>query len=837
MGGRGRSGGRGSRLPLVARRRGAHGGRVRRGGGLGEQRFAVKNISNYAAVRPGLPPLFVCGVGMWVSCALCFGNAWRLEPGACDAAVAAFALASMMLMAQMVRRARQLVLCLLLGVSLGLLGGFAGGGHLLRDQLRVQELADGGAGQVAFVLDQDGAETSSEFSKGFAALGHAEVDGARGPKVRVVVEGAEQVPRFGDRVQGSVRWSRPDDGGDFAQMLWAQGAAGVAYVTVDGGESGVQRGSGPAAVILGLRNAAIDAVEGRFGGDDPAVGVLQALTCGYRANLRDTPAYQAFQTAGLAHLVAVSGAHLAIIASLLTTALRALGLSRQTSIAVQAAFMAAYVVFAGAPISALRAAIMATLSLLSFVPRRQSSSLSALGACIMGCLALDASTATSLSFLLSAGATMGIALFSQLFVTWIRDWFPRLSRSVGDGLAATCAANVLSLGVGAAQFSQLPLVSPLANLVVAPLLSVVCCAGLVGAVAAALLPWTWPVTVGAPLMGARFMVWLVELLAGLPVACVPVQLDFGVAVVASVVLAGALWAWWPRLAGRTAALTCGAAGAIALVVVLVAPQLGGTQIVALDVGQGDAILLRSGGRAVLVDTGNQDDLLRQALARNGVLQLDAVVVSHPDDDHCGSLRALAQVARVRQVCLAADVLECGCGKCADLVKTARDVCPGKDGVVGLGRGSKLTLGSFELEVVWPDVFKDEGGNGDSLCLLARADLDHDGAWDRTALLTGDAESEQLEAMLAEGRVGAIDLLKVGHHGSKASLTEQQALALKPSVALVSVGEGNRYGHPAPVILDALEASGTTVLRTDQQGDLACTLLKEGVRVRTQRAVG
>ncbi|MDD6290015.1 MAG: DNA internalization-related competence protein ComEC/Rec2, partial [Eggerthellales bacterium] len=189
------------------------------------------------------------------------------------------------------------------------------------------------------------------------------------------------------------------------------------------------------------------------------------------------------------------------------------------------------------------------------------------------------------------------------------------------------------------------------------------------------------------------------------------------------------------------------------------------------------------------------------------------------------------VATIDRVLVAAGVRECDCYKCTGLVTAAKSVA--RKGITELNRGDVLCMGAFRLEVVWPNTFQDQGGNADSLCLLAQADCDDDGTVDCTALLTGDAESEQLDQMLAAGLVGAVDLFKVGHHGSKASVTAKQLRMLCPKACLVSVGEGNRYGHPSSQVMEALRNTGARVLRTDLQGDLICVLRPDGLYLRTQ----
>lgn len=157
------------------------------------------------------------------------------------------------------------------------------------------------------------------------------------------------------------------------------------------------------------------------------------------------------------------------------------------------------------------------------------------------------------------------------------------------------------------------------------------------------------------------------------------------------------------------------------------------------------------------------------------------------------------------------------------------VCGGP--LAGLNCGDSFQVGAFSVRVVWPAELEDEGGNADSVCLV----VEH-GAGDEVyrALLVGDAESEQLAEIMEREGLEDVDIYKVGHHGSKAAITPEQAAALNPAVALISVGEGNDYGHPAPSTVDALEAAGAKVFRTDLAGIVCCNFRNGRVEVDTMR---
>jgi len=450
-------------------------------------------------------------------------------------------------------------------------------------------------------------------------------------------------------------------------------------------------------------------------------------------------------------------------------------------------------------------------------------------------IALDAQAALSSSFALSVLATLGIVVFGGLANLWLKaclGWSPAFVR---EALALTFASSVLATSFSAALFSQLPLAAPVANIAIAPLFGPVCAAGIIGAVVCAMLPLPG-VVASITCASASLLLKVVQACASIPYASIPIVAPAFVALLAGFVLACALWLWWPKpdshSAYRLLSVT-GIACAIMFALLKASSSYGGCEIVALDVGQGDAILIRSGKHSVLVDTGNQDALLRQALARHHIARLDALVVTHPDDDHMGSLASLDGVVQVDRVLLARDGLACSCASCAKLRQHAETLV-GKERVEGLSQGDMFRFGAFEFTCVWPVAFRDEGGNGDSLCFTVDTDIDGDGNREWRSLLVGDAEHEEVSQMLSAGLIDGVDVYKVGHHGSKNALTQDQAAALSPQVSLCSVGARNRYGHPAASTVESLERAGSAVMRTDEHGDVACRFAKDHISVETLR---
>ena len=254
----------------------------------------------------------------------------------------------------------------------------------------------------------------------------------------------------------------------------------------------------------------------------------------------------------------------------------------------------------------------------------------------------------------------------------------------------------------------------------------------------------------------------------------------------------------------------------------------GPELAMIDVGQGDSILLRDGGRAILVDGGGwlNGDLggrvLLPALLAEGVHRLDALVMTHPDRDHCAGLVDIAAYLPVDEVWTAPGWDLSGCaGRLLALpgVRTRF-----------LAKGQRRTLGHWRLTVLHPEADDRHEVNERSLVLLAEVR-------GRRVLLTGDIES-WAEHHLADccARFLRTDILKVAHHGSRTSSTATFLDAASPRLALISAGVDNLYHHPAPDVVERLEEHGARILRTDLGGEILVRFQEDGrLRIETPGA--
>lgn len=278
---------------------------------------------------------------------------------------------------------------------------------------------------------------------------------------------------------------------------------------------------------------------------------------------------------------------------------------------------------------------------------------------------------------------------------------------------------------------------------------------------------------------------------------------------------------WRRVVLTTVAVAAGCAITLAFWL----PSKNGTAVLrltALDVGQGDAILLQTpNGSDVLVD-GGPDDRVRQQLSRHlsaADRTIELVVLTHPDLDHVGGLPAVARSYRIERV------LETGVRSTsqADTAWVSEISKQGSERIQAQA-GQRLEIDGVWFDVLWPDASTDLATpkrNETSVVLRITY-----GA--TSFLLTGDISTAVESRLVLNGTLTDVDVLKAPHHGSISSSSEEFLDTVKPEVAVISVGQRNRYGHPHPVVMRRLAKRGVKILRTDEMGDVE--LVSDGGKI-------
>ncbi len=545
-----------------------------------------------------------------------------------------------------------------------------------------------------------------------------------------------------------------------------------------------------------------------------------------------------FRRAGLAHLLAVSGQNVALLALLAMPLLGVLGMPLRTRLVWVLGLIAVYVPLAGAGPSIQRAGIMGALSVLATLSGRRASRLYALGFAAVALLVLEPGIAADVGWQLSFAAVLGILLLATPLRTAIAKRVGRggWRRALADGAAMTIAATLATAPLIAFHFEELSTATLLANLLAMPAVAPAMWLGMLAA-AAGQLP-------GAPVealnaLNAPLLAYIAQVAAwcGRPAwASLHVHLDLvGLAASYLVLAAASIGAvslsrrrrgrGFDRYAVRSStAVRWGTVAALVVAILVLGAGLAGgggpgeppagLRVSVLDVGQGDAILLQPRGAApVLVDGGPPGDGLAAKLRAAGVERLGAAIVTHDQADHAGGIRDLLGAlpidrvlfARLRRATLAR-IRAAG-------IATRR-----------LAAGAELREGSLRLDVLWPprELLAESRPAGDpnALAVVALARWRH-----FSMLLTADAEAETTPL-----DPGPIDVLKVAHHGSDDAGLGALLDRTRPGLAVISVGAGNPFGHPTAATLATLAWHRVRALRTDRDGAVVIEVRGDRVAV-------
>jgi competence protein ComEC len=551
-------------------------------------------------------------------------------------------------------------------------------------------------------------------------------------------------------------------------------------------------------VRVGVRHAV------RRAPPDPQA-LVPALVDGDDARLRQ-PVQDEFRRAGLTHLLAVSGTNLTIVLMLALAVARASGLGRRRLLLVGFVAVTGFVLLARPDPSVVRAAAMGTVGLVAVAVGGRGG-LRTLATAILALLFVDPWLARSPGFVLSASATAGILLAANPLAARFSRWMPHWCALM---LAVPLAAQWACLPAVVALSGEVSIVGIVANVVVAPLVAPATIAGLVGGLldmlhgGVALVPGTFAAWTAAGI------VVIAHHAAGLTGAAMPWHAPWWVLLFVLPPVGYGLW----RIADQPMVVT-GLAIGLSLGLVR-PPQAGwppdGWLMVACDVGQGDATVVRAGrDAAVLIDVGPDPLPVDGCLRRLHVDRLPLVVITHTHADHLNGWAG-------------------GVGG-----RVVGRVLHGSSGGPGtpVFAGDRFHVGSLDIEAVWPPAGAVAPDRADGTAMNNSSVVLRVMTRGVVLLLAGDVETEAQEAILASGMPIDADILKFPHHGS-ARQSPEFLRAVDAGIATISVGEGNDYGHPDAEALDMLRQGGTAWRRTDRDGDIAIALDDGRIRVVTRR---
>ena len=564
--------------------------------------------------------------------------------------------------------------------------------------------------------------------------------------------------------------------------------------------------------------------------DQQVSPLAMAVTLGDKSQMEDG-LYQDMVRAGVLHAAVVSGLHISFLVGVLMLLCRG---RRRWALAI-VPVLVFYAVMAGDTPSAFRAVWMQVVVLAVPWVGRERDAPSALALALLVLLLQNPFSVYSVGLQLSFLSVSGIlAVTPKIYdcltgplERWKKEGRPKVLRRIWQGVCASVSASlgamVLTIPLAGAVFGQVSLIAPLTNILVLwAMTALMICALAVGSLALCLPGVATLLGQGTGLLG-HYTVWVVHRMGTVPYGVLEVDNPYHLIWLVGVYLVGALLLWSGVTALRAILVGVGLTALLFLPVGLSAFSVSSSDLVVmgLDVGQGSATLLLSPESSVLVDCGGSTsasagDIAADHLASVGRTRLDALVLTHLDDDHFNGVERLLERVEVAQVMVPVSAKgEEQAGQLETWLEQ-REIP-----LVWVEEETELSLDGVELTLFPP--LGSGTTNEEGLFALCSA-----GTFD--VLITGDADS-YVERMLVKYFVlPDIELLVVGHHGAGGSTCMDLLSRTSPELGIISVGEDNSYGHPDADTLERLRRAGVEVHRTDLEGTVTVAVQGENVGI-------
>ncbi len=515
----------------------------------------------------------------------------------------------------------------------------------------------------------------------------------------------------------------------------------------------------------------------------------------------------AFKISGIRHVIAVSGLHISILFALVCYIS---GWNRVTTALIGIPALVLFAAIAGFTPSVVRACIMQILVIVALLFEREYDPPTALSFAVLVMLAVNPLTITSVSFQLSVGCLIGIFLFYEKLYHYFlkilgkpkKKRTPKWMAWLAGSVAITLSAMIVTTPLCAVYFGTVSLVGVVANLLTIWVVSFI----FYGIMLACVLGTFWlpgaKIVAFAVSLPMRYVMWMAKLLSGFRLSAVYTCSAYIVAWLIFCYVLLALF-WLGRKKHPVVLLVSMTFGlALSVTASWLEPALDNYRFTALDVGQGQCLIWQSDGKHYMVDCGgdydvNAADAAAEFLLSRGIDRLDGLILTHYDLDHAGGVEYLLSRIGVETIYLP-DISDEG---------TLRQMLEKRysDRIIWIKDALTVCYGESKIELL-PDTAGKQG-NESCLCVLfQRENCD--------ILITGDRGVSGEQALLGTVDLPDLEVLVVGHHGSKHSTGVVLLHKTRPDVAVISVGANNSHGHPAEETLNRLERYRCTVLRTD-----------------------
>ena len=695
-------------------------------------------------------------------------------------------------------RFRRQLFCMLLGCAIGL-GWFLGFDWMYLAPARYVD------GDVLH-LKITATDYSRASENGISCLGEAVINGRTYDVQFYLDEEVSLSP--GDRVSGDFRLRYT--GGGEEEATFHRGN-GVFLLCEPKGDSIVSPIIEPIEkhFVKHLRHRILSLVDQTFPGDTRSFA--RALLLGDTMEMPFKMEWD-LKTSGIYHIAAVSGMHVSILFALLNV----LCLKKRYLVAIIGfPMLFLFAAVAGYSPSIVRATVMQSIATLALIADREYDPPTALAASVLLILANNPIAITSVSLQLSAGCMIGIFLFTERIHNFMlstrlgpakgRSWKAKLTRWFVASVSATLGAISLTTPLSAYYFGSVSVIGILTNLLTLWVVSTI----FIGVVIACTLGALWlPLGIGVGWLiswPVRYVLWVIDMISKVPLSSVYTS---SIYIVLWLAFVGIILTVFLRSKKKHPILlsVCIIAGLLGAVICsFLEPRLDTYRITAVDVGQGQCVLLQYEDECYMVDCGGDSDEIAateaaQLLLSQGIFRLDGFILTHYDADHAGGVEKLLDVVPTDKLYLPIweeenpykDTLA---HKYEDRIHWVKD---------------DISLDEANI-TIFP-AFEEEESNESGLCILFQPE-------NCDILITGDRSTTGERALMEHTQLPDLEILVAGHHGSASSTSWDLLDATRPEIVLISVGEDNNYGHPAWETLERLNLFGCTVYRTDLDGTI------------------
>ncbi len=560
---------------------------------------------------------------------------------------------------------------------------------------------------------------------------------------------------------------------------------------------------------------------------------LSSLMVGIALGIKDNiPAetMKAVKNGGVAHVLAVSGLHTGIIYAALEMVFSRLGLSNILSFIIGSTAIIFYSFMAGLSPSVIRAAIMIIVFMLAKVVGRKNDPINTLCLSATFLLFVNPLTLFSISFQLSYAAVLGIMLFFDP----LKLILEKLPGYLRDSITVMVSAQLTVWPFLAYYFNSISLIGFITNILVIPLVSIILISGLISGVIGLLFTFMGSLFMTVPGFLLKIVEKIILVSSQLPFSTIIVPAIPPISIVLYFMFLVLMFDFAPsfgKIELRHKRFCAVILMFLALIPVIMPLKV--LEVTFIDVGQGDSILIQTKSKkVVLIDGGGTpvyyngdfdtgEDIIMPLLYSKGINKIDVLVFTHFDDDHAKGLLSILNSMKVKSIVYGVPE---DCAIFKEMIKIAQQK---QIKTIQVGRGDQFIIDDAIFDVINP--VKNEKTNYSSNNGSVVLKMNYKGI---SFLFTGDLEYEGEQSLISSEIDISSDVLKIGHHGSQSSTSEEFISKVKPSYGIISVGKDNNFGHPSPQVIELLKNGGVTVLRTDFSGAVSFKISDSSVKIYT-----